>query len=114
MAPAEGPVESPADSGGTIVVEVVYCPAPHQIDLRPLRLRVPVSARQAVQASGLVERHGLDAQALRLGVWGKVCDGDLLLRERDRVEVYRPLSVDPKEARRLRYKGARAKRQARG
>ena len=39
-----------------------------------------------------------------------VLDG--VLRDLDRVEIYRELTVDPKEARRLRYKGARAKRRA--
>jgi putative ubiquitin-RnfH superfamily antitoxin RatB of RatAB toxin-antitoxin module len=37
-------------------------------------------------------------------VWCRICPADTLLRARDRVEVYRPLTVDPKEARRLRYR----------
>ena len=40
---------------------------------------------------------------LRVGIWGRLRPLDTPLRERDRIEVYRPLSVDPKEARRLRY-----------
>ena len=40
---------------------------------------------------------------LSVGIWGRVRPLDTPLRERDRIEVYRPLTVDPKEARRLRY-----------
>lgn len=40
---------------------------------------------------------------LRVGIWGRVRPLDTLLRERDRIEVYRALTVDPKEARRQRY-----------
>lgn len=39
----------------------------------------------------------------RVGIWGRVRPLDTPLRERDRIEVYRPLTVDPMEARRLRY-----------
>jgi hypothetical protein len=48
--------------------------------------------------------HAQSLPGLRLGVWGRVQPPDTALREGDRVELYRPLSVDPKEARRLRYK----------
>ena len=44
---------------------------------------------------------------LQVGVWGRKCDVTAVLRDRDRVELYRPLTVDPKEARRLRYKRAK-------
>ena len=44
------------------------------------------------------------SDGLRLGVWGKPRSADTLLRDRDRVEIYRPLTVDPKEARRQRYR----------
>jgi hypothetical protein len=42
-----------------------------------------------------------------IGVWGRKQPLDAALRDRDRVELYRPLQVDPKEARRLRYKRTR-------
>ena len=40
----------------------------------------------------------------KIGVWGRLRPLDTPLRARDRIEVYRPLTVDPKEARRQRYK----------
>ena len=42
-----------------------------------------------------------------MGVWGRACEPGQVLRDRDRVECYRPLTVDPKEARRLRHRRAR-------
>jgi uncharacterized protein len=59
----------------------------------------------AVRASGLLS--GLSAQAvdaLQAGIWGKVAALDTPLRDGDRVELTRGLLVDPKEARRQRYK----------
>lgn len=45
---------------------------------------------------------GQDFAALQAGIWGKVVARDQLVREGDRVELYRPLEIDPKEARRLK------------
>jgi putative ubiquitin-RnfH superfamily antitoxin RatB of RatAB toxin-antitoxin module len=97
MAPAE------------IRVEVAYCLGPGVTDLRALVLAPGATVADAVQASGVVVRHALDAGALRLGVWGKPRPAETPLRDRDRVEVYRALTVDPKEARRQRYQRHREK-----
>jgi uncharacterized protein len=104
----------PADAGAAeIAVEVIYCPAPGQVDRTELRLPTPATAQEAVQASGVLARHALAVDGLRLGVWCRACELETLLRDRDRVEIYRPLTVDPKEARRLRYKKARERVPAR-
>ena len=89
----------------SIAVEVVYCPAPHVIDLSPLRVAAGATVADALQASGVLQRHGLALDGLALGLWGRACALTQPLRERDRIEIYRPLLVDPKEARRQRYKG---------
>jgi putative ubiquitin-RnfH superfamily antitoxin RatB of RatAB toxin-antitoxin module len=85
-------------------VEVVFCPAPGQVDTVQLELPPGASLADALRASGLLGRHGLVAEEASFGIWGRKQPADTLLRERDRVELYRPLTVDPKEARRLRYK----------
>ncbi len=98
----------PADNAAAdtlIDVEVVYCPQPHVIDITPLRLRAGTPAAEALAASGVLRRHGLQAGVLQMGIWGRACSAEQALRDRDRLELYRPLQVDPKEARRLRYKG---------
>lgn len=97
----------------TIRVEVVYCPGPQQVDLVSLVMPAGATLWQAVQSSGLLHTHRLDAAQTGFGVWGKVQAPDTLLRDRDRVELYRPLLVDPKEARRQRYHLHKASLQAR-
>jgi hypothetical protein len=88
-------------------VEVAYSPAPRQVQVVTLELAAGCSVADALRASGLLERHALALEGSCCGVWGRVQPLDGLLRDGDRVELYRPLSVDPKEARRLRYKRQR-------
>ena len=62
-----------------------------------------VTAGEALRESGLLERFadcGLEQQAL--GIWGRPCRPETPLRSGDRVELHRPLAMDPKEARRMR------------
>lgn len=93
-------------------VEVVYCPSPGINDFTTLHLAEGATVADALQASGVLQRHALSAEGLRLGVWSKPREATSLLRDRDRIEIYRPLTVDPKEARRLRYKRHRDKQGA--
>jgi putative ubiquitin-RnfH superfamily antitoxin RatB of RatAB toxin-antitoxin module len=63
----------------------------------------------AVRASGLVDLLGeADLSAAPVGIFGVVCAPDTVLRAGDRVEIYRPLPVDPKQARRQRAERVRA------
>jgi putative ubiquitin-RnfH superfamily antitoxin RatB of RatAB toxin-antitoxin module len=96
--------------GRALRVEVAYSPCGRTVDLSEVVLAEGSTALQALRASGLLERHPeIDLTVLRVGVWGRLCPTDELLREGDRVEVYRPLTVDPKEARRLRYRRQRSR-----
>ncbi|HEX7111969.1 MAG TPA: RnfH family protein [Mizugakiibacter sp.] len=84
----------------SIAVEVVYAEA-GQLFRRRLTLAAGATAMQAIEASGL--RAALPALAIdpdRIGVFARHVAPDTPLRDGDRVEVYRPLRVDPKEARR--------------
>ena len=85
-------------------VEVVYCPGPGLIDQTALDLAPGSTVADALQASGVLGRHGLSPESVDVGVWCRVAAKDAPLRDRDRVEIYRPLLVDPKEARRQLYK----------
>jgi hypothetical protein len=87
-----------------IAVEVVYCPRPGEVDTSALTLPEGTRIRDALAASGIAARHGLTLEALSCGIWGRRLGLDHPVRDRDRVEVYRPLQCDPKEARRLRYR----------
>ncbi|MGA0608610.1 RnfH family protein [Caldimonas sp. KR1-144] len=89
---------------GVIVVEVAYSPAAGEIELVRLELAAGSSALQALRASRLMERHPeIDPSVMALGVWGRACAPSAMLCDGDRLEVYRALKVDPKEARRQRY-----------
>ena len=85
-------------------VEVVYCPAPGQVDSVTLDLPAGATLADAVRRSGVLARHAVDLTGASFGIWGRKRPPETVLRERDRVELYRALTVDPKEARRLRYK----------
>ncbi len=91
-----------------IAVEVIYASAPGAIDRCGVDLPAGSTLRDAIAASGLLSRHP-GAEALRWGVHGRVRQPDARLRDGDRVEVYRPLQIDPKEARRLRQRQRGAK-----
>lgn len=81
-------------------VEVVYA-VPGGFDAIPLEVAPGTTAGEAVHASRIAERHpGIDLS--RLGIFGRRVQADTPLAEGDRVEIYRPLALDPKEARRER------------
>lgn len=85
-------------------IEVVWCPAPGRIDLTSLDLPEGSTLADAVRASGVLARHGLSLDAVDTGIWFRACTPDTALRDQDQVQLYRPLTVDPKEARRQRYR----------
>ncbi len=85
-----------------ISVEVVYA-LPHRQVVEQLRCRPPVTIEQAIRASSLLRRFPeLDLRQTPVGVFGVERPLDWLLTTHDRVEIYRPLSMSPVEARRWR------------
>lgn len=96
---------------GSLRVTVLYSPAPREVHEWVVTLAPGATVGQAVQASGLQAAFGaVDLGSAVLGVWGRKAAPEQVLRDRDRVEIYRPLKVDPKLARRERFRkqGARA------
>ena len=89
-----------------LTIEVIYSPRAGEFDSVHVSLAPGACVRDAVLQSGLLARHPeIDLQRHKVGVWGKCRGLDETLRIADRVEIYRPLSVDPKEARRRRQMG---------
>lgn len=83
-------------------VEVLFA-LPEATDRVALHLDDGASAQDALHASGLLERHPeLRSKARALGVYGRIVRPEYRLADGDRVEVYRPLVADPKDARRRR------------
>ncbi len=83
-------------------VEVLYAEPSRQV-LRRVTLPVGSTVMQAIQASGIErEVSGLVVDPSRLGIFSRRAAPDQVVGEGDRVEIYRPLTLDPKEARRRR------------
>lgn len=94
-----------------IEVTVIYSPAPREVFEQTLGLAEGATPRDAVRASALPARFPeLDWAAMPPGIWGRVARWDEALQQGDRIELCRPLAVDPKVARRERFarQGARA------
>ena len=86
----------------TIEIEVAYA-KPERQDVVQVKLPEGSTAQQAVEASGLLQRYPeIDLAKSKLGIYGKLAKPDTALRDRDRVEIYRPLIADPKEVRKQR------------
>ncbi len=86
----------------SIHVEVVYALADVQ-ELAQLDLPGGSTVAQAIAASGLLEKYPeIDLKKNKLGVFAKLAKAETMLRDRDRVEIYRPLIADPKEVRKQR------------
>ncbi len=85
-----------------INVEVCYALADKQA-LVSVKLPQGATLQQALEASGLLVKHPeIDLKKNKFGVFAKLSKPDSILRDRDRVEIYRPLIADPKEVRKQR------------
>jgi putative ubiquitin-RnfH superfamily antitoxin RatB of RatAB toxin-antitoxin module len=94
-------------------VVVVYSPKSREVREVALVVEQGATVGDAIQSSALLE--GLTpaaVHALECGVWGRKVPVDHLLQADDRVELYRPLTVDPKVARRERFVRQGAKKAA--
>jgi uncharacterized protein len=86
----------------TIRVEVAYARADRQ-DVIPLELPAGSTLQAAVLASGLPAKYPeIDPAKGKFGIYSKLARPEAVLRDRDRVEIYRPLIADPKEVRKQR------------
>lgn len=95
-------------ASGELRVEVVFSPCVGQVERRMLTMPAGSRVRDAIERSGLLNPGDLlPGHAPTVGVWGALRRLDDALRDLDRVEIYRSLLVDPKEARRLRHRRRR-------
>ena len=85
-----------------LTVEVVFALADQQV-LVSVRLASGATVGDAIEQSGLVQRfENEQLDALPTGIWGRPVERSQPVSDGDRVEIYRPLEMDPREARRLR------------
>ena len=94
-----------------IRVTLVFSPAARKVHEIVLSLEPGATVAEALRCSGLPGQFPeVITGDLALGVWGKKAKPDQVLKDLDRLEIYRPLKLDPKVARRTRFveQGARS------
>ena len=85
-----------------IQVEVAYA-LPHQQVIMPVRLAGDSTVEEAIKRSGILEKFPeIKLAEFKVGIFSKLTKLETVLRDKDRVEIYRPLIADPKEVRRQR------------
>jgi len=85
-----------------INIEVVYALEKKQ-EIFAVKLPEGTTVRQAIEACGVLQKYPeIDLSKNKLGIFAKLTKPDAPLRDRDRVEIYRPLIADPKEVRKQR------------
>ena len=85
-----------------INIEVVYA-LPGEQTLLKQQVAPGTKVTEAIQASGILQKYPeIDLSVNKLGIFGKLTKADVVLRDKDRIEIYRPLIADPKEVRRKR------------
>lgn len=99
---------------GQIMVEVAYARPDIQVIL-PVRLAAGATALQAVEGSGILDKFPeIDLKQNKIGIFGKLTKPETIVRDRDRVEIYRRLIADPKEVRRQRAEEGKAMKKGGG
>ena len=106
----------PARADMPAMVHVSICYArPDVLFLKDVDVPAGTTVLAAIQSSGLTEAcREVDPTTLRVGIYGKLKTLDTVVREGDRVEVYRALTADPKTARRKRVQKTRRSGQPEG
>ncbi|HET6545487.1 MAG TPA: RnfH family protein [Rhodanobacteraceae bacterium] len=97
----------------TIHVEVAYAEPDRQF-LRRIELPAAATVEQALVASGIESAFGIALAGLTVGVWSRPVSWQTPLHDGDRVELYRDLEIDPKEARRRRASAGHPPRERQG
>ena len=96
-------------------ITVTFAPAQRLAQEWLLELPIGSTVQQALEQSGVQAVFSdipelLARGELCLGIWGRSCSASQVLTDQDRIEVYRSLRVDPKVARRERFRGQGVKR----
>ena len=89
-------------SSNSIRVEVVYA-LPSRQEIVTVTVDEGACVQEAIEKSGLLGKYPeIDLKKNKVGVFAKLSKPDTLLRDRDRIEIYRPLIADPKAVRKQR------------
>lgn len=101
-APINYMAKNSSSHSNQILVEVAYAKPDVQVII-PLFVDAGTTLEQAIQQSGVLNDFPeIDLNKNKVGIFSKIAKKDTVLREKDRVEIYRPLIADPKEVRKQR------------
>jgi hypothetical protein len=93
---------SHSNENSLIGVEVLYA-LPQEQTILKIKIPPGKTIAEAIKISGLLEKHPeIDLATNKVGIFSKLSKLDTVLRDKDRLEIYRPLIADPKEIRRKR------------
>ena len=91
----------------TIAIEVAYASV-NKSCLIQVEVEEGTTVQQAIASSGILQQYpDINLQTNKVGLFSKIVALDVPVRAGDRIEIYRPLLLDPKEARRLRAEKAK-------
>ena len=97
-----------AEVPASLAIEVCHAASPQQIVRIDLQVAPGTTVHQAIVQSGILENvAGLDLSVCRVGIWNKLKTLETVIKDHDRIEIYRPLIADPMDARRRRAETAR-------
>lgn len=97
-----------------IQVEVAYA-LPQQQVIMPVKLAVDATVEEAIKRSGILEKFPeIELAEFKVGIFSKLTKLEAVLRDKDRVEIYRPLIADPKEVRRQRAEAGKVMKKGGG
>ncbi|MFA5083173.1 MAG: RnfH family protein [Hydrogenophilaceae bacterium] len=97
-----------------INIEVIYALRDQQKLVR-LAVDEDCTVKEAIERSGFLAEHPeIDLTKHKVGIWNKLAKLDVVLRDKDRVEIYRPLIADPKEVRKQRAAEGKAMKKGGG
>ena len=84
-------------------IEVAHAATPEEVIVIPLQVAPGTTVTEAIRQSGILQRcPAIDINVNRAGIFGRPAALDAVVADGDRIEIYRPLRADPKEARRRR------------
>jgi putative ubiquitin-RnfH superfamily antitoxin RatB of RatAB toxin-antitoxin module len=89
-----------------VTIEIAYG-TPAKQTLVELTVEENTTVAQAIAESGILKQHPeIDIDSAKVGIWNKVVRSSTVLKQGDRIEIYRPLIADPKEVRKRRAERA--------
>ena len=98
------------DNNEKYFIEVIYA-LPEEQQILTLDVEQGTTVEQAIKLSGVLEKYPeIDLEKNKVGIFGKITKKDTALRDKDRIEIYRPLIADPKESRRKRAEKKESKK----